>query len=127
MGPRRLRTLPRLLRRYATLAAVAGRSGGRAAVHAVRRIGASGERRAALSAELQLRSAEDVARTLGGMKGAFMKVGQLASFVDDGLPEPVRDALAQLQDSAPPMTPMLAAQVVRDELGAAPEDVFREW
>jgi predicted unusual protein kinase regulating ubiquinone biosynthesis (AarF/ABC1/UbiB family) len=117
----------RLLRRYVTLGGVAGRAGGRTAVHLVRRVGAGEERRAELSAELQLRSAEDVARTLGGMKGAFMKVGQLASFVDDGLPEPVRAALAQLQDSATPMSAELAAGVVRDELGAAPEDLFREW
>ena len=117
----------RLLRRYGTVAAAAGRAGGRTAVHLVRRVGADEERRAELTAELQLRSAEDVARTLGGMKGAFMKVGQLASFVDDGLSEPVRAALAQLQDSAPPMSAELAAGVLRDELGGGPEDLFREW
>lgn len=123
---RRARTR-RLLRRYLTLAAVAGRTTGRTAAHVVRRVGADEERRAALNAHLQLRSAEDVALTLGGMKGAFMKIGQLASFVDDGLPEPVRAALAQLQDSAPPMSAELAADVVREELGAAPQDLFRQW
>ena len=28
------------------------------------------------------------------MKGALMKLGQMASYLDEGLPEPVRDALA---------------------------------
>jgi predicted unusual protein kinase regulating ubiquinone biosynthesis (AarF/ABC1/UbiB family) len=117
----------RLLRRYATLAGATGRAGGRTAAHLVRRLGADEAQRGALDAEFQLRSAEDVARTLGGMKGAFMKVGQLASFVDDGLPAPVREALAQLQDSAAPMSAALSSQVVRDELGADPEDLFRQW
>ena len=99
----------------------------RAASHGVRRFTVTKDGRADLDVGFQLRTAQDVATTLGGMKGAFMKIGQLASFVDDGMPEHVRAALAQLQDSAPPMTPELAAGVVRAGLGAAPEDVFRSW
>ena len=50
-----------------------------------------------------------------------MKLGQMASYLDQGLPEPVRDALAQLQHDAPPMSPELAgASVVRAELGGPP-------
>jgi predicted unusual protein kinase regulating ubiquinone biosynthesis (AarF/ABC1/UbiB family) len=61
------------------------------------------------------------------MKGALMKVGQLASFVDDGMPEPMRQALSQLQQDVPPMSSDLAAGVVREELGDSPESVFAEW
>jgi predicted unusual protein kinase regulating ubiquinone biosynthesis (AarF/ABC1/UbiB family) len=61
------------------------------------------------------------------MKGALMKIGQMASYLDDGLPEPVRAALASLQQDAPPMAPELCAQVVRYELGADPEQLFAEW
>src|SRR5207302_3931274 len=46
---------------------------------------------------------------------------------DDGMPEPVRQALAQLQQDAPPMSAELAASVVHSELGAPPERVFAEW
>ena len=53
-----------------------------------------------------------VAERLGNMKGALMKVGQMASYLDDGLPEPVRQALAALQAAAPPMSGDLAAEVV---------------
>ena len=49
------------------------------------------------STPAQLRSAEQVAERLGNMKGALMKLGQMASYLDDGLPEPVRQALAALQ------------------------------
>ena len=44
------------------------------------------------------------------MKGALMKIGQMASYLDDGLPEPVRDALASLQQDAPPMSAELTAR-----------------
>ncbi len=61
------------------------------------------------------------------MKGAMMKIGQLASFVDQGLPEPVRASLAQLQRDAPPMAPELAAAQLIAELGAPPSELFAEW
>jgi len=92
-----------------------------------RQLFAAAPRRAALDDELQLRTAEQVAERLGNMKGALMKLGQMASYVDDGLPEPVRLALARLQADAPPMSAELAAQVVEEELGRPPEDVFLEW
>ena len=61
------------------------------------------------------------------MKGALMKLGQMVSYLDEGLPEPVRTALAQLQQDAPPMSVELAAQTVESELGARPEVVFAQW
>ena len=116
-----------VLRRWATIGGLGGRTSARAAVHGVRRLAAPAARREELDAAFQLRSAEDVAATLGNMKGAFMKVGQLLSFVDDGLPENIRAALAQLQDSAPPMSATLAASVIESELGAPPREVFATW
>jgi len=68
-----------------------------------------------------------VADTLGTMKGVLMKIGQLASYVDDGLAPPARRVLGRLQDSVPPMSPELAAGVIEAELGGAPETVFAEW
>ena len=92
------------------------------ATNRARRVFASAERKEALDAELELRTAEDVAATLGNMKGALMKLGQIASFVDDGMPEPVRQALEQLQADAPPMSAELAAEVVEQELRRAARD-----
>ncbi len=92
-----------------------------------RKLFASAERRAELDDARRLRTAEQVAERLGGMKGALMKVGQMASYVDDGLPEPVRQALATLQAGAPPMSAELAAEVVERELGRPPDEVFLEW
>src|SRR5580693_514697 len=88
---------------------------------------AAGEQRQALRADLALQTAEDVANTLGAMKGVMMKIGQMASYVDDGLSPAVRRTLARLQDSVPPMGPELAATVVAEELGAPPERAFARW
>src|SRR6202042_930715 len=65
-----------------------------------------------------------VATTLGAMKGVLMKLGQMASYVDDGLSPGVRRTLSRLQDSVPPMSAELAAQVVREELGVPPKQGF---
>jgi len=88
---------------------------------------AAGEQRQVLRADLALHTAEDVANTLGAMKGVMMKIGQMASYVDDGLSPAVRRTLARLQDSVPPMGPALAATVVAEELGAPPDRAFARW
>jgi len=93
----------------------------------LRAVRATDERRAELEHDYAIRSAEDVARVLGGMKGAIMKAGQMLSFLADGLPPEAQAALATLQADVPPMSPRLAAGVVRSELGDDPERVFLEW
>jgi predicted unusual protein kinase regulating ubiquinone biosynthesis (AarF/ABC1/UbiB family) len=113
--------------RTAELARLSGRAGANYASFAARSAFASDTRRATLRADFELRTAEQVTDTLGNMKGAVMKLGQMASYLDQGLPEPVRDALAQLQQDAPPMAPELAAEVVERELGAPPDVVFATW
>jgi predicted unusual protein kinase regulating ubiquinone biosynthesis (AarF/ABC1/UbiB family) len=103
------------------------RGGVRYAASAPRLFAAAGERRQLLREDLALQTAEDVAGTLGAMKGVMMKIGQMASYVDGGLSPAVRHTLARLQDSVPPMSPALAAAVVEEELGAPPERAFARW
>ncbi|HUR18735.1 MAG TPA: AarF/ABC1/UbiB kinase family protein [Acidimicrobiales bacterium] len=88
---------------------------------------ASEEERARLEEQFAIRSAEDVAKVLGGMKGAIMKAGQMLSFIADGLPEEAKAALATLQADVPPMAPSLAEGVIRRELGADPDKLFLDW
>ena len=106
---------------------LAARGGARYATNAPRLFATAGEQRQRLRNDLALRTAEDVAATLGTMKGVLMKIGQMASYVDDGLAPPVRRTLGRLQDSVPPMSSELAAGVVTEELGAPPEEVFATW
>ncbi len=106
---------------------LAMRGGARYAASAPRLFAAAGEQRQLLREDLALQTAEDVADTLGTMKGVMMKIGQMASYVDDGLSPGVRRTLSRLQDSVPPMSGELAAQVVREELGLSPERAFARW
>ena len=72
------------------------------AVHQVRRAAASSERRAELDAAHELKTAEQVTEALGQMKGVLMKLGQMASYLNDGFPEQFRAQLATLQANASP-------------------------
>ncbi|MPZ88528.1 MAG: AarF/ABC1/UbiB kinase family protein [Nitriliruptorales bacterium] len=78
-----------------------------------------------------IETAEKMLELLGSMKGAAMKLGQIASFVDLDLPPEVQatyhEVLADLRDAAPPTDPKTIARVVADEFGAPPEQVFAEW
>jgi len=113
--------------RAAALARLVLRIGGRYAARSPQLIFASVERRRELRHDLALRSAEEVAEELGAMKGALMKLGQMASYIDEGVPEAFRATMARLQRDAPPMSAGLAAAVVAEELGDTPERVFGRW
>jgi len=115
------------LGRGAALARLALRIGGRYVAGSPRLIFASVERRGELRHELALRTADDVVEELGSMKGALMKLGQMASYIDEDMPQTFRSAMTRLQHNAPPMSPELASSVVVDELGDAPERVFARW
>jgi predicted unusual protein kinase regulating ubiquinone biosynthesis (AarF/ABC1/UbiB family) len=95
--------------------------------HKLRSRVATEEKRARLDEQFAIKTAEDVAAVLGGMKGAIMKAGQMLSFIADGLPPEAQAALATLQADVPPMSPSLAEGVIRSELGADPDQLFLEW
>jgi len=82
-----------------------------------------------LAADRRLaRTAERLARELGEMKGAAMKLGQILSFIDVGmLPAEYRDAFAALQADAPAMPFELVEEVVTAELGAPPGQLFTHF
>ena len=116
-----------LAARNLRLAGLGARGGGRYAMHRAKRTFASAERKEALDTEFQIRTAEDVTKELGNMKGALMKVGQMASYLDTGLPDSVRQTMASLQSDAPPMAPELAADQIEANFGVRPEELFVEW
>jgi len=77
-------------------------------------------------APITLGTAEKLAATLGDLKGAAMKLGQMAAMDSEMLPPEVRAVLARLQNEAPPMPWEDVADVIQDELGAPPEQLFAE-
>jgi len=115
------------LGRNTRLARLGARVGTTYATTAARKTFASAERREELDRHREFRSAQQVADELGQMKGALMKLGQMASYLDDGLPEPLRLALSQLQSNAPPMSIDLAIATIERELGRPITEVFVEF
>ena len=113
--------------RNARLARMGARVGSTYASTAARKTFASTERRVELDRQREFTTAKQVADELGQMKGALMKLGQMASYLDDGLPEPLRVALAQLQSDAPPMSEGLAVATVEAELGRPIDELFVQF
>ncbi|MBW3594541.1 MAG: AarF/ABC1/UbiB kinase family protein [Actinobacteria bacterium] len=74
------------------------------------------------------KTAQQIVQMLGEMKGAAMKLGQLASFYEFGAPgeymSTYRDALTMLQNSAPPMDPEASKAVIEEEFGKPVHKVF---
>lgn len=86
-----------------------------------------GERRRAKRKQVVLRTAEDVTRTMGEMKGAAMKIGQVLSLMTGVLPDEMASELATLQSNAPPMAYSLVRQVFEREYGRPPEAIFKKF
>jgi predicted unusual protein kinase regulating ubiquinone biosynthesis (AarF/ABC1/UbiB family) len=114
--------LPRkAVARTARLAALPLGFAGRTAFGMGRRLG--GAPADAVMSDVQQRTAEQLFRTLGDLKGGAMKMGQALSILESALPEelaaPYRRQLTRLQDSAPPMSATTVHHVLATELGTS--------
>jgi predicted unusual protein kinase regulating ubiquinone biosynthesis (AarF/ABC1/UbiB family) len=89
----------------------------------------SEEGRAEAAAQRQIEAAEQIFDVLGQMKGAAMKVGQVASFVDTGAFPPefrerIQAKLAELRDAAPRVSFDQMRKVIERDLGQKLGHVF---
>jgi predicted unusual protein kinase regulating ubiquinone biosynthesis (AarF/ABC1/UbiB family) len=84
-----------------------------------------------VAAEVQARTAEQLFRVLGELKGGAMKFGQAMSVFEAALPEnlagPYRETLTRLQEAAPPLPARTVHAVLARELGPAWRDRFRSF
>ncbi|HEX4431837.1 MAG TPA: AarF/ABC1/UbiB kinase family protein [Frankiaceae bacterium] len=110
----------RAVTRTAKLAALPLGMAGRATLGFGKRLGGRPAELVAL--ELQQRTASQLFKVLGELKGGAMKFGQALSVLEAALPEevagPYRAALTKLQESAPAMPARSVHQVLAQELGA---------
>ncbi|MEU6063473.1 AarF/ABC1/UbiB kinase family protein [Streptomyces sp. NPDC047082] len=90
-----------------------------------------GESAEIVGRELQQRTAEQLFKVLGELKGGAMKFGQALSVFESALPEevagPYRAALTKLQDAAPPMPTRTVHLALEERLGADWRDLFLEF
>ncbi len=81
--------------------------------------------------EIQEKTAEQVFKVLGELKGGAMKFGQALSVFEAALPEeiakPYRETLTKLQESAPPLPTRVVHKVLAKELGEDWRDNFANF
>src|ERR1700723_874779 len=92
---------------------------GRTALGFGKRIG--GRSAEMVAQEIQQRTADQIFRVLGELKGGAMKLGQALSIFEAALPPelagPYRATLTKLQESAPPLPARTVHQVLAADLG----------
>ena len=122
--------LPRhAVTRTAKLATLPVGFAGRTALGTGRRLG--GRRAELVSEEIQQRTAEQVFRVLGELKGGAMKLGQAISIFEAALPPeiagPYRTTLARLQEAAPPLPARAVHRVLAADMGEEWRASFAEF
>src|SRR2546422_1969144 len=120
------------LRRTAKLGGLVGSQGARMYATKADNPARDEEGRRQAAEPRQLKAAEHILDVLGTMKGAAMKVGQVASFVDTGTLPPefharLETKLAELRDSAPRVSFEDMRKVIERELSEPLEDVFAQF
>lgn len=119
----------RAVTRTAKLAGLPLGYAGRATVGLGKRLG--GRPAEIVAAEVQARTAEQLFRVLGELKGGAMKFGQAMSVFEAALPEqlagPYRETLTRLQEAAPPLPAGTVHAVLARELGPDWRDRFSSF
>lgn len=119
----------RAVARTAKLATLPLGFAGRTAIGLGKRVG--GKPAELVAAEVQARTAEQLFKVLGELKGGAMKFGQALSIFEAAMPEelagPYRATLTKLQDAAPPMPTATVHKVLAAELGPQWRRSFREF
>ncbi len=122
--------LPRYaVTRAARLARLPVGFAGRTALGTGKRLG--GRPAELVSQEIQQRTADQVFRVLGELKGGAMKLGQALSVFEAALPpeiaEPYRATLTRLQESAPPLPARTIHKVLAGDMGEQWRASFAEF
>jgi predicted unusual protein kinase regulating ubiquinone biosynthesis (AarF/ABC1/UbiB family) len=133
MPQKRDKPLPKgRVRRTAKVAGLAGGQAARGYATRAANLTRDDEARKAANERRQIKAAEQIVEVLGQMKGAAMKVGQVASFIDfSGLPPEAQDTfqrkLAALRDSAPQVPFKDMRKVIESDYGERLHDVFADF
>ncbi|HEY3307948.1 MAG TPA: AarF/ABC1/UbiB kinase family protein [Desulfuromonadaceae bacterium] len=77
-----------------------------------------------LKSEAHLAAALELFGTMGYLRGAVMKIGQLLANLPEVVPDEFAEVLSALHFEAPPMHFAMVREVFLDEFGREPEEVF---
>jgi len=110
-------------RRFMKLAGMTASIATRSVSNSIRNIRAKQAARSQLFQDIGVQ----IANTLGEMKGAVMKVGQIASQYKDIFPPEVAKAISKLQRQAPPMPFPAIQKQLEKELGQPIDNLFTSF
>ncbi|MFW3963757.1 ABC1 kinase family protein [Acinetobacter radioresistens] len=114
-------------RRFMKLAGMTASIATRSVSNSIRNIRADEEQKQAARSQLFQDIGVQIANTLGEMKGAVMKVGQIASQYKDIFPPEVAKAISKLQRQAPPMPFPAIQKQLEKELGQPIDNLFTSF
>ena len=114
-------------RRFMKLASMTASIATKTVSNSIRNFNADEEQKNKARSQLFQDIGLQIADTLGEMKGAVMKVGQIASQYKDIFPPEVARAIAKLQRQAPPMPFAEIKQQVEKELGQSLDKAFKHF
>lgn len=111
-------------KRFLRMAGMTATLATRYAGHAVANSFRNSEDRIRARDRLNAQAGEHLAETLGELKGAVMKLGQIASQAADFLPEEISSQLKRLQKEAPAMPFEVIVEQIERELGQPVSELF---
>jgi predicted unusual protein kinase regulating ubiquinone biosynthesis (AarF/ABC1/UbiB family) len=120
------------VRRTAKVGGLVGGQAARSYATRAANVARSDEGRRAATERRQIAAAEQIVEVLGQMKGAAMKIGQVASFIDlSGMPPEAQEVfqakLAELRDSAPKVSFKEMRKVIEGDFDAPLDEVFASF
>ena len=114
-------------RRFMKLAGMTASIAGKAVSNSIKSINSNEEEKLAAKSRLYEDIGVKIAETLGEMKGAVMKVGQIASQYKDIFPPEVAKAIAKLQRQAPAVPFSTIQYQIEREMGKPLAQVFKSF
>ena len=114
-------------RRFMKLATMTASIATKTVSNSIRNLTADEEQKNAARSKMFQDIGLQIAETLGEMKGAVMKVGQIASQYKDIFPPEVAKAISKLQRQAPAMPFAQIKAQVEKELGQPIQQLFRDF
>ncbi len=114
-------------RRFMKLASMTASIASKAVGNSIKNINANDDQKLEARSQLYSEIGIKIAETLGDMKGAVMKVGQIASQYQDIFPPEIQQAIVKLQRQAPSIPFAQIQNQIEKELGQPLDQLFQSF
>lgn len=118
---------PKLRGRFLRLTTLGARMAGQMAWEKIKKLVVSEDSKKDVKGRAQKAINQQIVETMGRLKGLPMKIGQLMSYMyfDGEGPDP--ETFVPLQDTSPPMAASQVAEIIVEEFGKTPNQLFAQF